>query len=461
MIGTRDSPAASSALRMPATRPSIMSLGATRSTPARACVTAPWPSRYPDASFSTSPSWITPQWPWSVYSHRQTSPTTSRSGTARFTARAACCTIPCSSYASEPVASFAAGRPNSMTPPSPRRWASSASFTSSSSEVWYTPGSAGTSRRTPSPWHTNRGHTSCAGTTCVSCTRRRSAAVRRNRGARRGVVRAHLEPERALPRRGHHLQRIEPRGDLAPELEPLEPRPREQRGVESVASGLHLLHSRRHIAAERHDLEVGTEVAELRDAPQARGPDPAAGRELGDRDDAVQTGHQRFGRIGPGRHGAQREPIRQARRQVLERVHGDVDAAREQRLLDFPGEEPLPLELVQRPVYVGVAARPDDHELDHHAAARQLGPHPFRLPQGQPTAPRTDLQGRRHPSLFPLPSSPKYRTSASTSPGTVYSLASMATWIPSSRAASAVTGPIAAAANRPDVAASRPTMSTK
>src|SRR3989441_8237688 len=131
------------------------------------------------------------------------------------------------------------------------------------------------------------------------------------------------------------------------------------------------------------------------------------------------------------------------------------------RSLDFPGEEPLPLELVQRPVYVGVAARPDDHELDHHAAARQLGPHPFRLPQGQPAAPRTDLQGRRHPSLFPLPSSPKYRTSASTSPGTVYSLASIATWIPSSRAASAVTGPIAAAANRPDVAASRPTMSTK
>src|SRR3989441_8064567 len=53
------------------------------------------------------------------------------------------------------------------------------------------------------------------------------------------------------------------------------------------------------------------------------------------------------------------------------------------RSLDFPGEEPLPLELVQRPVYVGVAARPDDHELDHHAAARQLGPHPFRLPRSE------------------------------------------------------------------------------
>src|SRR5437588_90340 len=41
MIGTRDCPAASSALRMPATRPSIMSLGATMSTPAPACDPAP------------------------------------------------------------------------------------------------------------------------------------------------------------------------------------------------------------------------------------------------------------------------------------------------------------------------------------------------------------------------------------------------------------------------------------
>src|SRR3989442_1547722 len=48
---------------LPAPRPSIMSLGATRSIPARACVTATLPSRYTDASFSTSPSWITPQCP--------------------------------------------------------------------------------------------------------------------------------------------------------------------------------------------------------------------------------------------------------------------------------------------------------------------------------------------------------------------------------------------------------------
>src|SRR2546426_1023960 len=88
MIGTRSSPAASSALRIPATRPSIMSLGATMSTPARACDTATLPSRYTEASFSISPSCTTPQCPWSVYSHRHTSPTTSSWGTARLSARA-------------------------------------------------------------------------------------------------------------------------------------------------------------------------------------------------------------------------------------------------------------------------------------------------------------------------------------------------------------------------------------
>src|SRR5206468_643134 len=71
------------------------------------------------------------------------------------------------------------------------------------------------------------------------------------------------------------------------------------------------------------------------------------------------------------------------------------------------------------------------------------------------------LRGRGKREEGRVTATQKYRTSASTSPGTVYSLASIATWIPSSRAASAVTGPIAAAANRPDVAASRPTMSTK
>ncbi len=59
---------------MAAVWPSIMSLGATMSAPASAWVTAVRASSSRVASFSTSPDGVTmPQWPWSVYSQRQTS----------------------------------------------------------------------------------------------------------------------------------------------------------------------------------------------------------------------------------------------------------------------------------------------------------------------------------------------------------------------------------------------------
>src|SRR5206468_13016587 len=105
----------------------------------------------------------------------------------------------------------------------------------------------------------------------------------------------------------------------------------------------------------------------------------------------------------------------------------------------------------------------DDLGCDPVVPARRL--HPLGLPQRQAAATRSDLQHAAHtaplPLLLPRPASPKCRTRASTSPGTAYSSASIGTGIPSSRAVAAVTGPIAAAANRPEVAASRPTRSTK
>ena len=51
---------------MAATRPSIMSLGATTSAPASAWLTAVRARSSSDTSLRTSPSTTTPQWPWSV-----------------------------------------------------------------------------------------------------------------------------------------------------------------------------------------------------------------------------------------------------------------------------------------------------------------------------------------------------------------------------------------------------------
>ena len=71
-------------MRIAPTRPSIMSDGATISAPARACDSASRTSSSSVASLSTSLPSIAPQWPWSVYSHMQTSVITASPGHVLF-----------------------------------------------------------------------------------------------------------------------------------------------------------------------------------------------------------------------------------------------------------------------------------------------------------------------------------------------------------------------------------------
>ena len=109
-------PSSSSAARMAPTRPSIMSLGAITSAPARACDSAVRASSSTLASLSTDPSARSrPQWPWLVYSHRHRSAITSTSGWASLIARVASWTAPSSSQAPEPSSSLCAGMPKSRT----------------------------------------------------------------------------------------------------------------------------------------------------------------------------------------------------------------------------------------------------------------------------------------------------------------------------------------------------------
>ena len=105
-MGTSSKPASSSPLRMAATRPSIMSEGATMSAPARAWATASLARMGSVRSLSTVRSCPgppafgglrMPQWPWSVYSQRQTSVATTSPGSAFLSARTARATSPSSS----------------------------------------------------------------------------------------------------------------------------------------------------------------------------------------------------------------------------------------------------------------------------------------------------------------------------------------------------------------------------
>src|SRR5579875_2317275 len=183
-MGTSAKPSPSSSSRMARTRPSIMSDGATTSAPARAWLTAVRASSSTEASLSivcAAPSATsTPQWPWSVYSQRQTSVTTSSSGTACLMARTASCTTPSSSQAEEPCSSFSRGSPKSSTAAMPSAAASRASSTAPASGTRSTPGMLAIDSRRSTPSATNSGSTSWPARRSVSRTSPRNPALARS-----------------------------------------------------------------------------------------------------------------------------------------------------------------------------------------------------------------------------------------------------------------------------------------
>ena len=127
-----------------------------------------------------------PQWPWSVYSSRQSSAiSTSASPTSSRRLRNATCTTPSRASACDPRASFVAGTPNSMIAGSPRSASARTSLRRLSWVCWTTPGIDGTGSGASIPSLTNRGATRCSGVTRCSATSRRNAGVRRSRRIRR------------------------------------------------------------------------------------------------------------------------------------------------------------------------------------------------------------------------------------------------------------------------------------
>ena len=154
-------------------------------------------------SLSISPSRTNPQWPCDVYSQRQTSVTTVRSGCASFSARTASCTTPSSSYAPEPTSSLACGIPNRITPGTPAAWISPASSTNSLIEKRSIPGIDSTGSRVPSFATTNSGWIRWRSESSVCRTRSRSALVARMRRMRvagkltRGILGSAIQQARA------------------------------------------------------------------------------------------------------------------------------------------------------------------------------------------------------------------------------------------------------------------------
>ncbi len=115
MIGTVSKPASSSPSRSAPIWPSIIADGATMSAPAFAWETAVSARTSRVASLSTSPFSSIPQWPWLVYSQRQTSVMTRMSGTFSLIPRIARWMIPSFAIAPEAISSFFSGIPKRRT----------------------------------------------------------------------------------------------------------------------------------------------------------------------------------------------------------------------------------------------------------------------------------------------------------------------------------------------------------
>ena len=162
-------------------RPSIMSEGATTSAPALACATASAARIFSVGSLSTYSPLRTPQWPWSVYSQRQTSVMTTVFGLASLIALTARQTGPFGSALEVPTASLVSGMPKRITDLTPRPKSSRASLAVRSGDVRSMPGIDGTGCRTPLPGTTKRGAMKSDGARVVSRTISRSESVRRRR----------------------------------------------------------------------------------------------------------------------------------------------------------------------------------------------------------------------------------------------------------------------------------------
>src|SRR4051812_41007331 len=202
-----------------------MSLGATTSAPASTCETAVRASSSSDWSLCTSPSTRTPQCPCEVYSHRQTSVSSTSSGKRGRSARSACWTTPSSSQAPVACSSFSSGTPKSITAWTPPRTSSSTSRTRSSAEWRDIPGSASFCSDCGA---TKSGITKDSRSSRVSRTSPRSPPVRRKRRSRTsgnelmakeyglGGEAAHAEPSRHPE---EHAQAEKP-GGLDPDMPP-------------------------------------------------------------------------------------------------------------------------------------------------------------------------------------------------------------------------------------------------
>ncbi len=169
------------------------------------------------------------------------------------------------------------------------------------------------------------------------------------------------------------------------------------RKVASATPSCKLAQAGLDVATKLDDPQIGPPRQELRPAPQARRADNRPLGQIAER--AVAQRDKGIAHILARQIGVDQQPVRLVDRHVLHRMHGDVDAAVQQRILDLAGEQALAADLLERAVLHPVAGGLDHHDLEgvagqsecRHQAVTRL----MRLGQSQQRAARADAQRRK------------------------------------------------------------------
>ena len=91
------------------------------------------------------------------------------------------------------------------------------------------------------------------------------------------------------------------------------------------------------VAADADQLDAETERGQLGDPTRGAGADPGADGQLAEGEPVA--GHDHVARVLAQRHGGQGDAVGRRGRQVLERVHGQVDLAAQQRVAQRADED--------------------------------------------------------------------------------------------------------------------------
>ena len=196
----------------------------------------------------------------------------------------------------------------------------------------------------------------------------RPVAHRREQCRQLGLIVPALHGEGALAGGREHLVRLENLRDGVGVADPGQAGVGQHHPVELAVA--HLAQPGVGVAADRDAAQVGAEPEQLRGPPRRAGADPRAGGEIGELGAVPRD--ERVPRVITGRHRGQHDARRGPGRQVLQRVHGQVHPAAEQRVAQRADEHASATDLGQLgPADVAERRHPDDLDL----AAGPLGDH--------------------------------------------------------------------------------------